>query len=246
MKITRNTTKETLKSYLGMNAAEVKKLDSNLYDRLNYASNQISKDEKSVTKKDLTDLAREVAKLLGNAEKLPSGNPLKLVPVAENSVKPTAKTSGKDQKKSSPKAQAQTQTQKPQEKAQQNMKSVEYAVSFPETLKVDNKEYTLNHKIKTIKDLRSVFEKGTEVMFAFYWTKKHLKQFEYAGGYFKNPGSFPQDLDTAVCLYASDYDTVVYALSTATESLYQIMPDDFEEVEGIRYCRGMEYQIYTA
>ena len=66
MKITAKTTKEQLKTFLGMNASAVKEADKDLFDRLVYADKMLRKDESKVQRKDLVDLAKDVIKALGD------------------------------------------------------------------------------------------------------------------------------------------------------------------------------------
>ena len=44
MKITRNTTVEQLKGFIGANVAEVKKQDKNLFDQISYTDKAMKKD----------------------------------------------------------------------------------------------------------------------------------------------------------------------------------------------------------
>ena len=71
-----------------------------------------------------------------------------------------------------------------------------------------------------------------------------MKQFNYADGLFKTPKEFPMDIDLASCFYVSDDKVVAYAISIYTEANYMILPDALEELDGLRYCNGIEYQIY--
>ena len=55
MKITTKTNKETLKTFLGLNAKAVKEQDKNLFDQMMYTDKMLRKDESKVTRKDLVD-----------------------------------------------------------------------------------------------------------------------------------------------------------------------------------------------
>lgn len=115
------------------------------------------------------------------------------------------------------------------------------------TLKDDDGEevtYEIAHDIKNMDDLFKAMENEEVVVFAMYWTKRHLKQFPYFNGDFKAPKEFPLDLDMATCLYASDNGTCAYVMSMYTEGMYVIFPDNLEEVKGVRFSNGIEYQIY--
>lgn len=117
---------------------------------------------------------------------------------------------------------------------------------FPDTMKVGETNYELTHDIKSIDDLYSSLEKDEEIVFAYYWTKAHLKKFPYFYDMFGRPKSFDKDLDLATTIYVSEEKKIAYHISMYTEGCYNTMPDDFEEVDGIRYSGGIEFQIYRA
>ena len=95
-----------------------------------------------------------------------------------------------------------------------------------------------------MEDLAEAFNDDETIVFAFFWSARQLKQYDYFNGIVEVPKSFPQDLDLATCVYVSDEGVISYAVSLYTEANYFITPDCFEEVDGLRFCRGMEYQIY--
>lgn len=239
VKVTRNTTVEQLKTILNANYKTVAKKDKALGESIAYAAKQMKDDPKKVKKSDLADLAKQVIALLGDSVK--TSVPLK--PAVENSVKGTTlkKSTGKTEKK--------PETPKEEPKKQDKKKPVPEVVgaeSFPDTLKVGDAEYTIAHDIKTMKDLLEVFnsDEDVDIVFAFYWNKSQIKQFQYGGGQFNVPKEFPDNLDLASTLHVSDECVVTYALSMYTEALYQVAPDSFEEIDGVRYNNGIEYQIY--
>lgn len=258
MKITRSTNKEQLKEFLSANYAQVKKSDKTLAQSIMYASTQDKKDPKLVKRADLIDLAKQVMTLLGDKvvdALAPTPTPV----VAENSVKPKLKAKGqKSAEKSEEEAPQQTAEpeKKPQAKSEKKQTSkaepkkeapktdIADSSMFPKTLKVGDSEYTLAPEIKSMKDLLEAFNNEEEIVFAFYWTARLLKQFDYAGGKLKAPKRFDNDLDLATTLYVSDEGKVCFNLSMYTEALYQVLPDAFEEVDGVRYNEGIEYQIY--
>lgn len=265
MKITRNTTVEQLKGFLNTNFKAVQKADKSLADSISYASQMAKKDPKSVKKADLADLAKQVIEVLGDKVREFTPQQTATVAVAENSVKPklsakksadkaeTPKTEDKtttasetageskdEKKQTAPKAEKKVSAKKKEDVATE----LATASSFPDTLKAGDSEYTLAHDIKSIKDLLDAFNNEEEFVFAFIWTTRHLKQFPYANGELKAPKKFDNDLDLASTLYVSDEGKVSYHLSMYTEALYQVMPEAFEEVEGVRYSNGIEFQIY--
>lgn len=120
-------------------------------------------------------------------------------------------------------------------------KSVQLAKMFPETIEVDGETFKVDHTIKKIEDLAD-----GEFEFAFYWTKRHLRQFPYFNGSLGQPKSFERDLDTAQLIYVSDEGKVAYCVSDATEAPYTVLPADLEEVDGMRIgsVSSIEFQIY--
>lgn len=276
MKITTKTTKEQLKNFLGANATAVKKQDKNLFERMDYTSKAMKKDEASVTRKDLVDLAKEVISVLGDkvVELTTPATPV----VAENSVKKLAKGVSKkqevapasDEKASEEEAEAE-EPAKEEKKADttakkslggkkktapkkdgvtaldgtdKSDKTVQMAKMFPATLTVGDETYELAQDIKTIEDLHKELENDADIIFAYYWTKRHLKQFPYFGGWLGQPKQFDNDLDLATCIYVSDENKVSYQISMYTEAVYTIIASDFAEEDGIRTAGGIEYQIY--
>lgn len=125
-------------------------------------------------------------------------------------------------------------------------KAVQLAKVFPKTLEVGDSKYELAEDIKTLDDLYEALNKDEEIVFAYYWTKRHLKQFSYFSGWLGQPKSFDNDLDLATAIYVSDEKKVSYQVSMYTEAVYTILPTDFEEVDGVRVAGGIEYQIYRA
>lgn len=130
----------------------------------------------------------------------------------------------------------------------ENQKTVQMAKVFPQTIEIGESKYELAPDIKTMEDLyNEVSQNGADaVVFAYYWTKRHLRQFPYYGGLLGQPKSFPNDLDITTAVYVSDEHKVSYQVSSYTEALYAVVPADLEEEDGVRYNNGIEYQIYRA
>ena len=125
-------------------------------------------------------------------------------------------------------------------------KAIQLAKAFPKTLEVGDTKYELAQDIKTIDDLYEALGRDEEIVFAYYWTKRHLKQFEYFGAWLGQPKSFDNDLDLATAIYVSDEKKVSYQVSMYTEAIYTILPTDFTEEDGVRIAGGIEFQIYRA
>lgn len=119
------------------------------------------------------------------------------------------------------------------------------ADTFPAEVTV-GKEVYKKADIKDMTALRRALEQGKEIVFACYWTKRHLKQFSYGiPELHSDVTEFPDDLDIAQAIYVSDEDKVAYAVSVITEHIYTFLAVDIPEYEGIRFCNGMEFQIYA-
>lgn len=120
-------------------------------------------------------------------------------------------------------------------------KTVQLAKEFPETIEVDGETYKVDHTIKKMEDLAD-----GEFEFAFYWNKRHLKQFDYFSRVLGQPKSFPNDLDTCQLVYLSDEGKVAYCVSDATEALYVVLANDLVEEDGLRIASlsCIEFQIY--
>lgn len=125
-------------------------------------------------------------------------------------------------------------------------KVVQLAKQFPESITVGDTTYEIAHDIKDMKDLHKALEADEEIVFAYWWTKRHLKQFPYFSGMLGQPKSFDNDLDLATAIYVSDEDKVAYEVSMYTEAVYTTIPTDMPEEDGLRINCGMEYQIYRA
>ena len=272
MKITAKTTKKELANVLGANASLVKTADKELFDRLSYASKMFKKDETKVTKKDLADLVRATIKSLGDKFIEPAFAEEKMEEpktADENSTKKLGKsksapktkevesepsedaeeTAKEEPKKSAPKKDTKKGNSKKKLTKKEEAKNEAELIAemeFPKELEVDGVKYELAHDIKSMEDLYNAVneEDAPAIVFAFHWTKAQIKVFNYFGGQLPTPKSFPNDLDLATCIWASDSYVVAYAISMYTEANYCVLPEDFEEEDGIRYCQGIDYQLY--
>lgn len=276
MKLSAKSNKQELATILGANAKAVQKKDKGLFDRMAYASKMFKQDESKVTKKDLLDLVKEVQTSLGKAFVTPALAEEKteeVQPKAENSVKgKVLKSKSKDENKEEAEAPAEDQSEQDEKKSKskgakapkksakdkaegvtvleetdkETNKAVQLAKMFPKTITVGDTTYEVAQDIKTMEDLHTALENDEDITFAFWWTKKHLKQFPYFNGWLGQPKSFDNDLDVAQALYVSEQGTVAYAVSQYTEAVYTVLADALEEIDGVRYSSSIEYQIYRA
>lgn len=258
-KVVNKLTKAQLTTVLNENFKAVKKVSKEIADSIQYTAKAYKEDEKSVTKKDLLDLVKDVMNALGDKFILTDSMGVSAPVLAENSVKPSGK---KLSKKSKAEPKTDETTEEPKESPKKPAKkesavtpkeapsehSVLLAEVFKDTIESEGEDgvskYAIAHDIQTMEDLMEAFENEETIVFAFYWTERHLKQFDYFSGWVEAPKSFPMDLDLASCIFASDDGVIAYAVSLYTDANYNILPEDLEEVDGIRFCRGMEYQIY--
>lgn len=126
----------------------------------------------------------------------------------------------------------------------ENQKTIQMAKQFPQTIEVGDSKYELATDIKTMDDLYDALGRDEEIVFAYYWTKRHLKQFNYFGQLLGQPKSFDNDLDLCTSIYVSDEKKVAYQVSMYTEAFYTVLPEHFEEEDGVRVAGGIEFQIY--
>ena len=256
-------TKAQLKELLNNNFKAIKSSKNKaLVDSLNYTSKAYKEDEKSVTKKDLLDLVKDAMSTLGEKFILEAPTPV------ENSVKPSGKKLSKKSKteevedteetpeepKETPKK---TSKKKPVKKEsavsisnpeEENSPAILLAETFKEEIVLSDEDgeskYQIAHDIDSMEKLVEAFNNEETIVFAMYWSKRHLAQFPYFNGEFKAPKEFPLDLDIASCMYVSDDNVVAYAISLYTEGCYVFKPQDFKEYDGIRFSSGIEFQIY--
>lgn len=125
-----------------------------------------------------------------------------------------------------------------------NDKTVQLASMFSETIEVEGETYKIAHDIKTMEDLHKAFEADEEIIFAYYWTKRHLRQFPYFNSWLGQPKEFKNDLDLVSIIYVSDEFKVAHGVSMYTEAPYSVLPVDMTEEDGLRLSGGIEFQIY--
>ena len=246
MKNLQKLTKKGLVEYLKTAEDKIKD-DSSLVDRIVYTLSKAGKDLKSILKADLLDLADEVQNTL---------EAQKIVGAVENSTKNEEEIDIKKvPKKAKAKAKVKKEEAKEKEEANDKPKAVkgneskskELAENFPKEVLVGEEKYSINFELKTIEDIVKALEEGTKIVFAFYWTKRHLKQFPYDmyGICTKSVKEFPQDLDLAQVIYPTREGTALYLVSLYTDIMHIVMADELKIEDNMRFCNGVEYNIYT-
>ena len=247
MKITTKTTRQEMLDALNANAKSAAKKDKSLGERVAYTLKHAA----DATRRDLSDLTKEVITALGEqfvvpaaaqtaqSEDKPTTSEDK--PKTENLVKPAKGKNVANIPEKSKKPSTKKKNEGAVAASSPKTAPLASGETFPETLTIDGETFKLAHDVKQISDLAD-----GEYEFAFWWTKRHLKQFQYFGDAFGRPASFPNDLDTAQLIYVSDEGKCAYCVSDATEAFYSVLAADLEEFDGVRVSSltAIEFQIY--
>lgn len=240
-------TRGELLNFLTLNYSKIKDDNKTLGDQIIYMSKQYKENPKKVMTMDLRAMSKETIETLENVTSSEETEKAPETTAEPNTSKKSPKKTGKSEPKSETKtADKANNGKKPSvsELPPTNSKSIPLAKMFAETITVEGNEFAVAHDIQSIQDLRDSNEKQEVIIFAFYWTKRHLKQYPYFENMLPVPESFKDDLDICQLMIVSDKLTVAYALSLDTDAFYTILPEDLEEFEGLRLCKGVEYQIY--
>lgn len=268
-KITVKSTKEQMTSYLNEVFKSVQKANKNLADRIVYTAKAYKKDPASVMKKDLFDLCKEAMESLATpstpvvaeASVKPKKKVMKKAetPVekteeeAETTPEPTEETPKAPVKKTGKKAVTKKSAKKeeslvtPKATNSNSKKEVMLADIFKEVYKTDTLgTLEIAHDIKTIEDLKKSYENEELLVFAMYWTPRHITQFEYGKdlGFKHVPKKFEDNVDLASLVYIGEVNDVAYAVSSETDRMYFFLESDLKEEDGMRFAGGAEYQIY--
>lgn len=284
IKITEKTTKKGLIDYL--KSVEVK--DKNLADRISYAVKMFAKDQTKVLKSDLFDLANEVMgaltpapapveaslkpkKTLGKSKK--SEEPVEEAPAeTEEEVeetedeapaeKPEPKKNGKKSslKKSDKDSKKKTEVESLPPASNVGSDNLPSAKMFP--AEIDHPELgkivACTGAYTTYAEILKALEEEKTLYFACYWTKRQIREFQYAASKMIKPevvkNGFPYDLDILMAVLPCETMERVFAMSRITEALFQFEGEDFKPVEDvdprsgekfqIRVSAGMEFEIY--
>ncbi|MBO8161112.1 MAG: hypothetical protein H0Z24_05700 [Thermosipho sp. (in: Bacteria)] len=226
--------------------------DKNLKDMVAYTLKKIEESTRNVTKDDLVTLLSD---LLTN-EPLPIENNAKKEEPKKAKIK--AKKEAKKAEKEEPKKDTKKAEKDAKKDVKKSKKEVKKEVKkiFPEELGIKDTNFKLDLDIESIKQLKKLVEEDNkEIIFAFYWTKRHLKQYynsyDIRGITAKEKvKEFPNDLDLCMPLYISEDNKVIYVISIYTEVIYQIIPEELkvfkDETESLRFCNSIEYNLYIA
>ena len=287
IKITEKTTKQgfvnILKEYLNSNV-----VDKNLSDRIKYALDMFAKDMTKVAKSDLRELAEEAinaVKALTPATPAPVENALKPkskaqsqkseAPAEEAPETPAEEDEAEEEApKTEPKKSGKKSSLTAKSKDSKKKSEVESlpaasnvgtdklpsAKMFP--AEIDHPELgkliACTGAYTTYAEVLKALEEEKTLYFACYWTKRQIREFQYAEVYgiksevVKN--GFPLDLDIAMAVIPCETMERLFAMSRITEAMYRFEGEDFKYIEDtdprgggkfqIRVSAGMEFEIY--
>lgn len=240
--------------------------DENLKSRVDYTMKSLDKDESSVAKSDLFDLVKELVAFFSST---PTPAPVENSPKPAIKGKKKAKAEDEDDEaeeeveekpKKHKKAAKSKKAEKPEkpkvETTEDFKKGSIMAKMFPAELKTEELGHLVAcyDKYTTMAEVREALEQGKTLIFATFWTKRHIKQFGYSMMFnVPVPKEFPFDLDMLQALYVCDNIDRIYALSAYTEAMFQFLEEDLARVDvtsndgetyTMRYSAGMEFEIY--
>ena len=272
--INAKTTKKGLIEFIRESVNTVK--EENLLSRIAYTLKGVEKNEADVPKSDLYDLAKEIMSLVAPAPQLvavensPKPKLGKKKTVAETTAETeeveteaeTEEVAPAPEKKTTKKVASKKEKAEPAKVVATEgltKKDLPMARIFPKEIDHESlgKLVACPDKYHTIQEIREAIEADKNLIFACYWTKRHIKEFSYAQSY-EVPvpkGGFPHDLDTLQALYVCEGIDRIYALSTYTEAMFRFIEDDLVPTECeandgskfmMRYSAGLEFEIYEA
>ena len=276
--INEKTTKMGLINYL----KSVEVADKNLAERIAYALTMFGKDQTKVLKNDLYELANEVMASITPATPAPveaSLKPKKSGAKKSEAVEETAeeeaetaeaeeapaeepKKSGKKSslKKSDKDSKKKTEVESIPAVSNVGADRLPSAKIFP--AEIDHPELgkivACTGAYTTYPEILKALEEEKTLYFACYWTKRQIREFQYAAAKMIDPkvvkNGFPYDLDILMAVLPCETMERVFAMSRITEALFQFEGEDFKYIEDtdprsgdkfrIRVSAGMEFEIY--
>lgn len=145
-----------------------------------------------------------------------------------------------------PKAQDTKTPAKKESKAKEN--AIDMLGNFPREIDSQLGKLVFTDKYTTFEEFRKATEEeGKELVFAVYWSKRILRQFNYdAVGMLKNgsPKSFENDLDLVTPMYNGSVNNTVFGLSAYTEYMYIFVDGELAIEDDLRFVNGAEYALY--
>lgn len=156
----------------------------------------------------------------------------------EEAVKSAKKTGAEKPVKKTQKGEAVEVLEESKKQLQQRAKK------FPAKIDVQGESYEVAMDITSMDKLYDAVNADEDILLAFYYPKRNIKQFGYFNNILGTPKSFENDLDLASVLYISEEKKVAYAISVYMEAPYTILPEDFEIVDDVRISGFNEFEIY--
>ena len=274
--VTAKTNKKGLIEFIKESVKNV--TEEGLLSRINYTLKGVEKNEADVAKSDLYDLAKDIVKYFSiapqlvaveNSPKPKLGKKKTAEPVVETTDEPEEVETTEEAPAEKVEAPAPKKTKKVASKKEKpepakvisteglTKKDLPMARIFPKEIDHESlgKLVACPDKYHSIKEVREAIEADKNLIFACYWTKRHIKEFAYGQSY-EVPvpkGGFPYDLDTLQALYVCEGIDRIYALSTYTEAMFRfveedLVPTECEANDGskfmMRYSAGLEFEIY--
>lgn len=252
-KTTETTSKASLIANLRTILPSVVKVDTDLAAKIDKALTS-----KKTTVDTLNNLLQQ-ATALGNKK-----------PVAENEEKKSPEKSGEDKKSTKKTIKAKKNTEKKSEdkspvKSEKTVGDIKAPVAtlFPDTLTTsfEGADITMTKakdtEFLTVEDIVTAMNEGKIVVLACYWTKRHIKEFNYEFTFrVAAPKSFKDDLDLCLAVVDCPNAKRLWVMSMETEAMLYFEEEELTPVEdtnpyngekyNIRVSNGMEYAIYVA
>ena len=277
-KITEKTTKQGIIKMLKSTVEAV--TDSNLKERVQYALKVAATDLTKVTKADLFELAKEVESLTSTPAPAPveaSLKPKKLGKKVPQKVEETQEEDSDDSEEPAEEAKPAQKTTSQVKKSTPKVKKPEVdtippvsnvggdklpsAKIFPKEIEHPDlgKLIACPGKFTSYAEVLEALNAEKTLYFAAYWTKRHIRAYNYAESYLTNPetskNGFPFDLDILMAVLPCETMERVFAMSRYTEALYRFDGGDFQPIEDtdprsgdkfqVRVSNGMEFEIYV-
>lgn len=277
IKITEKTTKKGLIDYL----KSIKVNDKNLMERIEYALKMFGKDQTKVMKTDLYSLVQEAMKSLTPAPVEASLKPKKKV--SKPAETPAEEEEVEEEEETEPEAEEEAPAEEPKPKKNGKKSSLKKSAPKPEVesipavsnvgsdnlpsakifpAEIDHPELgkivACTGAYTTYAEILKALEEEKTLYFACYWTKRHIREYQYAAAKMIDPkvvkNGFPLDLDILMAVLPCETMERVFAMSRMTEALFQFEGEDFKPIEDtdprsgdkfqIRVSAGMEFEIY--
>lgn len=237
MKITNSMTKvelvESMQEVMGSKKYVLE--NKTLVDMVNYTLKKFKEKASNVLKADLLDIATELMEYI-QPQAVAVENKIKVAKAKKEEPKETTEP--------------EKETKKPVKKAKASkVEKKEVLFELPAKLETEIGDYSLvTGELATLKEVSEAMEKGREIVFATYWSKKLLKQYPYSTlskfNTRANKVAFPQDFDISKPVYFTEDLEGVFALSHFTEVMGFFDDIALDEVEGVRYINNAEWGMY--